>query len=259
MLHKVDAGLSDLANILGVPTTYIGLNNTLTLGLGSRGRGGRNPALAHYEPDTKLINLTRGKGAGTLAHEWFHALDHQADNKLSQALVDGVDRKTVRLEFRSVDLDRLEGRGGQRQYYGTTKEIGARAFEDQVYRRLTSKGYSNEYLVERVDPGQWERRHKGIRGEEYPYPLPNEYDAIDEAMDKVLARAVEPIAPTYPRFALDDVPGETDAEREARIAKTGENLNAARYDEFRNRQTERDRLRDNAQLQDVLVGIEHSL
>jgi hypothetical protein len=31
---------------------------------------------AHYEPERAVINLTKLNGAGSLAHEWWHALDH---------------------------------------------------------------------------------------------------------------------------------------------------------------------------------------
>ncbi|MBR4877753.1 MAG: hypothetical protein IKU14_08590, partial [Rhodocyclaceae bacterium] len=31
---------------------------------------------AHFEPDLVVINLTKTQGAGSLAHEWFHALDN---------------------------------------------------------------------------------------------------------------------------------------------------------------------------------------
>ena len=43
------------------------------LALGSRGSGN---AAAHFERDNLVINLTKTKGAGSLAHEWFHALDN---------------------------------------------------------------------------------------------------------------------------------------------------------------------------------------
>ncbi len=66
---------NDLAEVLDLPKEAISLCGNLSVGFGSRGRGGRNAALAHYEPARKVINLTRIKGAGTLAHEWFHALD----------------------------------------------------------------------------------------------------------------------------------------------------------------------------------------
>lgn len=63
----------DLASALEVPRKAISLGGKLALGFGSRGVKG---ALAHYEPLRNVINLTRLKGAGCLAHEWFHAFDY---------------------------------------------------------------------------------------------------------------------------------------------------------------------------------------
>ena len=40
------------------------------------GARGASKAAAHYEPERKVINLTKMKGAGSLGHEWAHALDH---------------------------------------------------------------------------------------------------------------------------------------------------------------------------------------
>jgi hypothetical protein len=71
--HAYDA-LCDLAELMGMPNEAIGLDGTLSMAFGSRGRGGK--AAAHYEPARKVINLTKTQGAGSLAHEWFHALDH---------------------------------------------------------------------------------------------------------------------------------------------------------------------------------------
>lgn len=44
----------------------------LAIAFGARGKG---RALAHYEPARVVINLTKMKGAGSLAHEWGHAFD----------------------------------------------------------------------------------------------------------------------------------------------------------------------------------------
>lgn len=74
LLNATYDGLMDLANILNIPTKAISLNGSLGLGLGSRGRGGG--AAAHFEPGTVIINLTKPHGSGSLAHEWFHALDN---------------------------------------------------------------------------------------------------------------------------------------------------------------------------------------
>jgi hypothetical protein len=68
--------LLDLADVLQVPPKALSLNGELAIAFGARGRGGAQAAAAHYEPDYVVINLTKINGAGTLAHEWFHALDH---------------------------------------------------------------------------------------------------------------------------------------------------------------------------------------
>lgn len=66
----------------------IGLNNLVSFSFGARGR---SKALAHFEPTTFIINVTRYKedadltkeerflltgGAGSIAHEYGHALDY---------------------------------------------------------------------------------------------------------------------------------------------------------------------------------------
>jgi hypothetical protein len=71
--HAYDA-LHDLADVLGLPPKALALDNTLSIGFGSRGTGGKLAPRAHYEPDKRVINLTKMKGAGTLAHEWVHGM-----------------------------------------------------------------------------------------------------------------------------------------------------------------------------------------
>ena len=63
----------DLSLLIGVPPALMGFNGRLGLALGARGSG---KAAAHYEPGRQVINMTKTKGAGTLAHEWGHAMDH---------------------------------------------------------------------------------------------------------------------------------------------------------------------------------------
>lgn len=62
----------DLAEVLSIPYSEIGLKGHLAIAFGARGSG---RALAHYEPMQGVINLTKMKGAGSLAHEFFHAID----------------------------------------------------------------------------------------------------------------------------------------------------------------------------------------
>lgn len=74
MNHAYD-GLLDMAEVLGIPPRAISLNGDLALAFGARGQG-LSGARAHYEPQRGVINLTKMQGAGALAHEWIHALDH---------------------------------------------------------------------------------------------------------------------------------------------------------------------------------------
>lgn len=87
MLNLAYDAMSDLALALGVSTRYLALPLTLDSGvlhlglaLGARGRGGN--AHAHYEPAQHVINLTKTKGGGALAHEWMHAYDHKVASDL---------------------------------------------------------------------------------------------------------------------------------------------------------------------------------
>jgi hypothetical protein len=75
VLNNAYDGLRDLAEILGVPDKAMSLNGDLALAFGARGQG-LVGAKAHYEPEYGVINLTKMSGAGSLAHEWFHAFDH---------------------------------------------------------------------------------------------------------------------------------------------------------------------------------------
>ncbi len=71
--HAYDS-FHDLAEVLGVPPKAISLNGMLGLAIGAQGHGGR--ASAHFVPGVNEINMTRESGAGFLAHEWAHAVDH---------------------------------------------------------------------------------------------------------------------------------------------------------------------------------------
>lgn len=71
---------SDLSEILNLPIQQVTVNGKLGMAFGARGKGGGGrdtmTAVAHYEPNTKMINLTRSNGFGSLAHEWGHFFDN---------------------------------------------------------------------------------------------------------------------------------------------------------------------------------------
>lgn len=65
--------LMDLAEVMGWEPKALSLDGTLGVAFGARGTG---RAAAHYEPGQRVINMTKLSGAGSLAHEFAHALDH---------------------------------------------------------------------------------------------------------------------------------------------------------------------------------------
>jgi hypothetical protein len=64
--------LKDLSRALSVTDKDISYGGKLSIAFGARGSGN---AMAHYEPMRQVINLTKMRGAGSLAHEWWHGLD----------------------------------------------------------------------------------------------------------------------------------------------------------------------------------------
>lgn len=64
--------LHDLAELLKLPPKALSLDGKLGLAFGAQGR---SKAAGHFIPEYNEINLTRKSGAGSLAHEWWHALD----------------------------------------------------------------------------------------------------------------------------------------------------------------------------------------
>lgn len=66
--------MMDFAKELGVEPMALSLGGKLGLCIGSRGKGGKRAAAAHFEPVNMAINLTRMSGDGSLAHEYFHAV-----------------------------------------------------------------------------------------------------------------------------------------------------------------------------------------
>lgn len=70
--------LGDLMTILNGPEMLISLRGTLAFQYGT---GGRPGVAAHYTPATRCFSLAKNAGPGSIAHEWFHALDHYLADK----------------------------------------------------------------------------------------------------------------------------------------------------------------------------------
>ena len=154
-LNKSYDAIKDLCAVIGISPRAFSLGGRLGLAFGARGH---SKALAHYESDKEVINLTRMKGVGSLAHEWFHAIDNYLSRQKTGNISDFATetRDTVRREvgrvfddlntaMRALDYHRRSQRAGA--YWGQTVEEFARLFEGYIYDKLTEKGLISPILV----------------------------------------------------------------------------------------------------------------
>ncbi|EHW0705417.1 hypothetical protein K1B02_000296 [Salmonella enterica] len=215
-LNRAYDSLMDMADVLKVPAKALSLNGRLGLAFGARGKGGKNAAAAHYEPGEVAINLTKGNGAGSLAHEWFHALDNYfgqydaaregeitsgdkfmtSNNKrwpqwndkekeylhpVRQEVYDAF-KGVVNAVHKSGMVDRARRLDEVRSkpYWSTDVEMAARAFERYVQDRAKAAGVENDFLVN--------IRKADDHGspETYAYPTDAELDGgIRQAFDNL--------------------------------------------------------------------------
>lgn len=171
-LKKVAESMKDLSDVLGLPLKMTSFNGRLGLAIGARGKGS---ALAHYEPDSKVINLTRKNGSGSLAHEWGHMFDNVLAGVTPEikgkagyvssswwaardAVKEGTPQKAIHnlmqsdawskfkdsVRDKTRELRMTEKRAG---YWRSDIEMFARAFETYVDHKLQKMGRKNEYLA----------------------------------------------------------------------------------------------------------------
>ncbi|MGE6262808.1 LPD38 domain-containing protein [Aeromonas media] len=216
-LNNAYDAMMDLAAIIGVPPKALSLNGELGLAFGARGTGGITPAAAHYERGKVVINLTKMNGAGSLGHEWWHALD----NYFSRLRSEGADymsealdvslaargsafahRGSVRKEMveaygavmRAIKQTSLKARSQKldsrrsKAYWTTDVELSARAFESYLIAKLQDQGASNDYLVNIVSESQWDAEAAlGVELEgSYPYATAGEVQAIRAGFDQFI-------------------------------------------------------------------------
>jgi len=170
-LRHLSEGLADLQRVTGFRPRWLGLGG-IAIAAGARGVGG---AAAHYESDLRVANLTRVNGAGSLAHEWWHAFDHRLGMKNGQDLatrdfdayggiaVDGplgskltrlclaISRSKLKQQARRIE----ELPRARKGYWGTMVEMTARVFESWVEDELKALGQCSPYLVHGTLEEDW--------------------------------------------------------------------------------------------------------
>ena len=168
-LNNAFDSFMDLAKILGISPKAVSLNGELGIAFGARGGGG---AKAHYEREEVVINLTKTMGAGSLAHEWWHALDNYFARRGNVKLGMVTEGKGIAMrgELRKA-YDKLvsdtensdyhrRSRDAGASYWGTRREETARMFAMWVFDEISKKGERNSFLTEN-DPAAEERYAKG--------------------------------------------------------------------------------------------------
>ncbi len=133
------SSLADLSKVMG--SKNLGFDNMLGLAFGARGNGGR--AAAHYEADLNMINLSKTKGSGTLAHEYGHALDYIMGRYIDQ----NKNHSALSGGWRTAAV--LSGNtGGQLRYY--TNKIIDTIKTTASYAKL-EKSIDSEYWFRRTE------------------------------------------------------------------------------------------------------------
>lgn len=160
----------------------LGLNETIGLAFGSRGSGG---ALAHFEPGTMMINLTRYErnaaspamsgGFSSLAHEYGHGLDYFFGSRFTSTwslsggrttdtrfswLMDGkisVSKLHLLMNevLRTIIWEKptvyskyfLLLKNELNEYWYRHNELFARAFEQYIQYKLEKSGIQNRFLT----------------------------------------------------------------------------------------------------------------
>lgn len=114
--------LYDLCDILHVPESVISLNGRLALAFG---KGGRKGVCAHYTPAKHELSLAKNAGAGSLAHEWFHAFDHYIADKMYADSQPGQFASELCLRGKSVIPHNLNKRLEESLHHILLAEVGA--------------------------------------------------------------------------------------------------------------------------------------
>lgn len=166
-----DVSFSDIKKVTGFKEIGFG---TIGLAYGVRGMGGF--AVAHFEPGSFMINLTKKSGFGAFAHEYGHAIDyffggyidqlpgcfslsggHSTSTKNVNPANDGNLRNLMDKVMEAVIwknpkehtdmynyLKRTKDPGG---YWFRRTELFARAFEKYIHYKLNKKGVKNDFLL----------------------------------------------------------------------------------------------------------------
>lgn len=142
-----------IAEVLKVPDEDISFGGRLSIAFGSRGKGA---AAAHYEPMREVINLTKMKGAGSLGHEYGHALDDlvnkirgEADLSQSRKLLTIQNEIIGAMKYKDFEMKEY---GSYVSYYITDKNgLHCMPIKSDFYENSTKF----DKMFSKQDKGYW--------------------------------------------------------------------------------------------------------
>lgn len=215
VLDNTYIALTTLSKAMGVSPEFISGGGTLALSYGARGNPG---ATAHYEPNGRIINFTKGD-AGSAAHELGHALDHimgeilmeknkilvvkdgvyltninshnyDKNNKFAKNLIDLItdlkksfisletNDQGIKINTKFYSDSKMYDQSKSKPYWATEKEMFARAFE--VYISDKIKENPCYYLVSGVTEEICSSHKTSV------YPIGKERQVINSKMEKLI-------------------------------------------------------------------------
>ena len=156
-LNEAYDAFLDLAKVTNIEPKQLSLNGTLGIAFGARGGGS---AAAHYELHNVVINLTKTKGVGTLAHEWFHAVDNYLGRNYKggtlSMITDNISTFRTTFPFLNNLNNVLRGTAYLKRsvkcgaYWGNINEVYARLFAEWTNYRLQELENRNNFLASEI-------------------------------------------------------------------------------------------------------------
>lgn len=196
----------DIAEALGIDYKTTSLpklsRGGLSIAFGARGRGA---AVAHYEFLREVINVTKIRGAGSLGHEWGHALDHMIGQLYEcPELATEAGGYNMPATIKKILQDiKYDDHGNLSKYYSDSMkfnstynkmghgywtsncELFARAFACYLADKLREKGYRNDYLNGLANA--YVIKDDESEKKCYAYPRGEERIRINHAIDELIA------------------------------------------------------------------------
>lgn len=153
--HAFDA-FRDLADLLGVPPKAMSLDGTLGIAIGAQGSG---KALAHFVPGVNEINITRDSGAGALAHEFGHAMDHYFATQHGRAT------SMAKRPYLSAVVEGLKDAGGVRPEVVDAMRAVMAAINTRKMTPLEARKYiADQRALNQRRLDRWVEEFKGNKG-----------------------------------------------------------------------------------------------